>query len=180
MKDYGARPLWIRATLGRWLVRRECLAYEAAAGVVGIPEFLGRLGPYALAVAWVDAPPLSRITTTHLAAEVFDRLDAILDALHARGVALGDLHHRDVLVDPRGDVHVVDLATAWRRGRGLRGWVFRRLSLQDRLAAARLRARFTGIPEEQALAGVPEDARRWHARGRLLKRGFDKVRGRGR
>ena len=31
VKDYGPRPAWIRATLGRALVARECAAYGAAA-----------------------------------------------------------------------------------------------------------------------------------------------------
>ena len=180
VKDYGPRPAWLRATLGRALVARECAAYAAAAGAEGLPRFLGRLGSHALALEAIDGVPLSGLGNARLDGAIFDRLDAIVGGLHDRGVALADLHHRDVLVGPAG-VFVVDLATAWTLGRrpgAFRRWVFRRLAMQDRLAAARLRARFTGIAEEEALAAVPVEARRWHARGRAIKHGFDRIRGR--
>ncbi|HEX6850572.1 MAG TPA: hypothetical protein VF139_04135 [Candidatus Polarisedimenticolaceae bacterium] len=180
VKSYAARPWWVRASLGRWLIARECRAYVAAGGAAGLPRLHARPAPSSLVLEWVDAEPLSSLGATRLDPAVFDRLDAIVAALHARGVALGDLHHRDVLVGASG-VFVVDLATAWvlgpRPGRWRR-FLFRRLSMQDRLAAARLRARFTGISEEQALASVPKEALVWHARGRALKRAFDRIRGR--
>jgi hypothetical protein len=180
VKSYAGRPWWIRSTVGRWLIARECRAYLAADGAEGLPRFHGRLGPSSLAVEWVDAEPLSALGDRRLDPAIFDRLDALVAGLHARGVALGDLHHRDVLVGPAG-VYVVDLATAWAlspRPGPWRRFVFGRLSTQDRLAAARLRARFTGIPEEEALATIPARALRWHARGRALKRAFDRIRGR--
>ena len=181
VKDYGARPAWVRHTLGRWLVAREAAAYEAAGGVTGLPTFLGRLGPFALAVEWVDGTTLAARRGQTLPPEVFDRLDALVGALHARGIALGDLHHRDVLVDDAGDVKVVDLATAWIAGPtagSLRRRVFRRLADLDRLAAARMRARFTGQDEADALAHVDASAvRRWQ-RGRRAKAAWDRLRGR--
>jgi hypothetical protein len=179
VKDYTARPVWIRNTLGRWLIRRELAAYRAAAGIPEIPVLLGRLGPFAFATAWVEARPLSGLRDERLPATLFDRLDAALAALHGRGIALGDLHHRDVLVGDGGRVTVVDFATAWlappSAGR-LRRAVFRRLAAQDRLAAVRLRARFTGVAEEAALAGADPDAlRRWR-RARRWKRLWDRLR----
>jgi hypothetical protein len=180
VKDYSARPRFIRATLGRWLVGREVAAYRAAAGLAEIPPLLGRLGPYAFAMTWIDATPLSRLHDRRVDAAVFDRLERALDRLHGRGVALGDLHHRDVLVSEAGDVFVVDFATAWTAPAGcgrIRQSIFRRFAEQDRLAAARLRARFTGMEEDVALAGVPAAAvRRWR-RGRAVKRLLDRLRG---
>lgn len=180
VKSYGGRPWWVRLTFGRWLIARERRAYAAAAGAAGLPRLLGSPDPWSLAIEWIDAEPLSGLGGARLDPAILDRLDAVVAGLHARGVALGDLHHRDVLVGGAG-VFVVDLATAWVLGAHpgpWRRWVFHRLSMQDRLAAARLRARFTGVPEEEALATVPEEARRWHARGRALKRAFDRIRGR--
>ena len=180
VKDYSARPRWIRNTLGRWLVRREVAAYRAAAGIPEVPALVGRLSPYAFATAWVEARPLSALPERPLDPLLFDRLDRALAALHGRGVALGDLHHRDVLVGEQGALHVVDFATAWTAPLGsgaLRRAIFRRMREQDLLAAARLRARFTGLEEAQALASLPPGAvRRWR-RGRALKRLLDRLRG---
>ena len=181
LKDFGARPWVVRQTLGRLFVRRECRAYDAAAGVPGLAPFLGRMGPFALATAWIDAEPLSAFDRVD--DPEFDRLDAILSGLHARGVAIADLHHRDVLVSPSGEVHVVDLAAAYLLGASpgpLRRALFARFAAQDRLAAVRMRARFTGRPEGEALAGVDPGAVRLWGIGRRIKGAWDVLRGRGR
>ncbi|HEX4824970.1 MAG TPA: hypothetical protein VFV19_11730 [Candidatus Polarisedimenticolaceae bacterium] len=181
LKDFGTRPLLVRQTLGRMFVRRECRAYSAAAGAPGLVPFLGRRGPFALATAWVEAAPLSSFPEAEDA--VFDRLDTILSGLHARGVAIADLHHRDVLVSPEGEVHVVDLAAAYVLGESpgpIRRSLFARFAAQDRLAAARMRARFTGRPEHEALAGVDPGAVRLWGIGRRIKGAWDVIRGRSR
>ena len=102
-------------------------------------------------------------------------------SLHARGVAAGDLHHRDVLVGPGRSVHLVDLATALVLGRRpsyLRRAAFSRLAAQDLVALARMRARWTGRDEEEAIAAVGKEAAAWYARGRRLRRIWDRLRGR--
>jgi hypothetical protein len=179
VKDYGSRPFFARHTVGRLFVRRECRAYERAGSVPGIAPFLGRLGPFALATRWIDSPTLAELPRGTTPSEIFDRLDAIIAALHACGVAISDLHHRDVLVAADGAVHVVDFAASYVLS-GNPTWVgrrvFARLSAQDRLAAARMRARFTGRPEDEALAGVdPASVRLWNA-GRGLKALWDRLR----
>ena len=179
IKDYGRRPLTVRSVLGRWLSGREARAYRAASAVVGIPEVLGRLGPYALVLERVEGRPLAELAPGSLGSATFDRLDRILEDLHVHGVALGDLHHRDVLVTRDGDVHVVDLTTAWLCGRSpWSAWVFRRFRDQDRVAAARLRARFLGQDEVAAVAAIGTAAAAWHRRGRRWKARLDRLRGR--
>ena len=172
VKDYRARGLLARNVIGRFLVRRECRAYEAAEGAEGLAPFLGRLSPYALATGWIDARPLSDHDGERLPAEIFDRLDAILAGLHARRVALADLHHRDVLLSDDGGVHVVDLAAAVAGGP-----FFDRAAAQDRLAAARMRARFTGRSEDEALAGLDPGSGALWRRGRAAKRFWNRLRG---
>jgi hypothetical protein len=178
-KDYGARPWWIRNTLGRWLTRRESAAYLAAEGIEGLPRYHGRLGPFRLATQWIDAQPLSAFEEGSLPPDRFDALDAVVRRLHDRGIALGDLHHRDVLVDRDGGVWVVDLATAWIQGEGsgiLRRAVFERMRDQDRVALARLRARFTGADEADAIRAVGARAAARYATGRRLKSWWDRLR----
>ena len=110
---------------------------------------------------------------------VFDRVQRIVEELHERGIALGDLHHRDVLLGKDGSVFLVDLATAWvlgdRPGR-LRHAIFERLRDADRVAVARMRARWTGgdVARAPDLAGPRAAA--WHRNGRWLKRLWNRLR----
>jgi len=180
LKDYSTRPWVVRNTLGRYLVRRECVAYRAAGEMDGLPRFLGRVDPFALATAWIDARPLAHCSRQEIPADTFDRLASIVDSIHRRGVALADLHHRDVLVGAHGSVHIVDLATAWtlgaRPGR-LRRAIFERLCDQDRIAVARMRARFRGEDEQDAIDAVGERAAARYRRARRLKAAFGRMRG---
>jgi hypothetical protein len=180
VKTYAPRGILIRATLGRWLISREAAAYEAAAGAEGLPAYLGRPQAYSLATEWVNAEPLRARSGERLDDRVFDRLAAVLDELHGRGVAVADLHHRDVLVAIDGGVWVIDLATAWVLGPRpgpLRRHVFARLCESDRVNLARMWARFTDGDEAAATASVSPAAAAWHRRGRRLKNAFDRLRG---
>ena len=181
LKDYGRRPFVVRQTLGRWLVARECRAYRHAGDVAGLPRFLGRIGPWALATEWVEARPLAERAERNLSPQIFDALDRIVSELHRRGVALADLHHRDVLVGVDEAVHVVDLALAFVRGDRagvLRRRLFDRLAEQDLVAAARLRARFCGGDPDAALRRLGPRAAARYRNARRLKRWFDRLRGR--
>jgi hypothetical protein len=180
LKDYGVRPAWIRWTLGGFLVRRETAAYRDAGAVEGLPRCLGRVGRWALALEWIDGRPLAEWPRDELPPGTFERLDRIIRSLHERGVALADLHHRDVLIGVDGGVHVVDLAAAWSRGRGglLRRWIFDRLCEQDRVALERLRARAAGEDPDAAVLSMGGRAAAWHRLGRRLKHAWDRLRGR--
>jgi len=180
VKTYAPRSAVVRNSLGRWLIRREAAAYEAAETIEALPPFLGRLGPYALATRWVDAEPLRDRTGARLDDALFDRLGAVLDQLHGRGVALADLHHRDVLLGADDALYIVDLATAWVLGRRpgpIRRRLFERFCESDRVNLARMRARFTGGDVEAAVASVSPAAAAWHRRGRRLKGFLDRLRG---
>jgi hypothetical protein len=180
VKDYGMRPWIVRNTLGRWLVRRECRAYAAAAGAPGLARFRGRQGPFAFAVEWIDAPPLAASIPGRVEPARFDRLLEIVEELHRRGVALADLNYRDVLLSGDGSVHVIDLAAAWvlgeRPGR-FRRRLFEYFRRADRFSVARLRARFVGEPAAAAVADADPTVLAWHRRARRIKWVWDKLRG---
>lgn len=182
VKDYRARGWFVRWWLGPWLIGRESRAYAAAGDAPGLPRFVGRLAPGVLAVEWFEAAPLSSLDRRSVPRVTLERLEGVVRDLHARGVALGDLHHRDVLVGRNGEVRVVDLATAWVLGDrpgALRRVLFEHLRQLDLVALARMIARYTGADERttvEAMAGG--SAARWHRRGRAAKRVLDRLRGR--
>jgi hypothetical protein len=181
LKDYSHRSWLMRNTLGRWLLRRESAAYRAAEGVEGLPRCHGRAGPFALALDWIEARPLAEHEREDVPPAVFSRLETIVESLHRRGVALADLHHRDVLVGDGGDVWVVDLATACVLGdrpSALRRSTFRRLCDRDRIGVARLRARFEGRDPDAAMEAIGGAAARRYRRGRRLKQVWNRLRGR--
>jgi len=180
LKDYGPRGRVIRNTLGRWLVARECRAYTATAGLDGLPRWLGRPRRFALAVEWIDARPLAEFEAGTVEDERFERLSTILDGLHERGVALADLHYRDVLLHADGSVWVIDLAASWVLGKRpgpLRRKLFEHFRKADRFALDRLRARFTGSDPSAAVAAADPAVLAWHRRARRLKWTWDKLRG---
>ncbi len=148
IKDYAARPAWIRRTLGRCLVARECAAYRRLQGIPGVPPFAGRVDSCAFAVEFVEGADLSRLRRGELQAPFFERLLELLAAVHRAGVAQGDLHHRDVIAGPSGDPYLVDFSTALfleRRSGWLRRRLFETACASDRRAALKLKARH--VPE---------------------------------
>ncbi len=182
VKTYAPRNALARNTLGRWLIRREAAAFRAVAGIDAVPEFVGRIGPFAIATRWVDAMPLKEHADGLLEDDIFDRLAAIVDEFHKRGVALADLHHRDVLLADDGTLYVLDLATAWVAGDRpgpFRRYLYERFCESDRVNLARMRARFTGGDVDAAVAGVSPQAAAWHRRGRRVKSILNRVRGKG-
>lgn len=173
IKDYGVLPPWLRMSWGRALARREARALERAAAVEGVPRLIEMRGRYRLVLERVDGTPLADWTEPPPASAAA-RLAAIVEALHRAGVAHGDLHHRDVLIDADGTVHVVDLATALLDGQP--GW--ERWARRDRAAVARLSARIRGESGEGWLAALPAaDAAAWRRR-RVWRRRWDRLRGR--
>jgi len=180
LKSYSDCPWPIRNTLGRLLIRREARAYTAVAGLTGLPRFLGRVGPFALAVEWIDARPLSEFADGDVEPERFDKLERILAELHGRGVALVDLHYRDLLIAADSSVHIVDLAMAYvlgkRPGR-VRRRLFDHFRAADRFALARLRARFTGEDPAAAIEAADPRVLTWHRRARRIKWRWDRLRG---
>jgi len=181
LKDYRARPWWVRASIGRVMTRRETAAYRAAGGIPGVARFLGRLGPVTLATEWVASRSLGEYRDQYVDPVCFERLHEVLERLHDAGIALGDLHLSDVLIDAERNVTLVDFATAFTLGDDpgpLRSRLFKRLALQDEISFVRLRAHLTGGGAESAVSELGEDAVAVNRRNRRIKMWFDRLRGR--
>jgi Ser/Thr protein kinase RdoA (MazF antagonist) len=64
----------------------------------------------------------------------FKELVSLIHGIHDRGVAHGDLHQRNILVDQDRDCpFVIDFSTAYVKGRMplFDGWIFRNMILLD-------------------------------------------------
>ena len=153
IKDVASRPFWVRALLGPWQLRREIRAYRRLAGLPGIPRFVGVVDRQAIVLEFVDGRPLQATARASIEASFFDRLADLVRAVHARGVAHGDLHHGDVLVGPGGRPFLVDFSTSWIAGSG--SWwparrVFGQMCRADLRSIAKLRRRYAagGAPPE--------------------------------
>ncbi|MBN1866811.1 hypothetical protein JW916_05920 [Candidatus Sumerlaeota bacterium] len=170
LKDFSARPMWVRVLLIRRVMRREMRALRGLGGLDGIPRLAGAVGPDAFAMERLDADRLPHMRDNFLTPVFFDRLEALVDRMHSLGWAHGDLRRKNILVD--GDLRpfLVDFATAFHAGPGagpLRRWLFRRWAHVDRVSVARIKASYLPAdltPRDRALIdGQPAYVRvgRW-------------------
>ncbi len=135
VKDFAPRSGLVRATLGRWITRREVRAWAALEGHPAVPRFIGAIDAFAFAVEHRPGRPLSRSLARELAPDFFARFAAAIDEMHARGVIHLDLRHQgNVLLGDDGDPVLIDFGSALvlprgslrsRCARALLGWIDR-------------------------------------------------------
>jgi predicted Ser/Thr protein kinase len=131
------RGLW------RSLLERERAVYERLAGIAGIPRSFGLVGG-GLALEYVAGPSLRehepRIGDREA---LFAKLLATLKAMHAAGVAHGDLKRKDnIIVGPGERPYLVDFGIAVRRSAAnalWNRWVFEPLVQMDLNAWVKLK-----------------------------------------
>ena len=146
VKDYQPRPAWVRATLGRWVARREARAYRALDGHPSVPGFRGWIDAVAFAVEFRPGRRMSRKLAGQVPADFPDRLETALEEMHRRGVVHLDLRHRsNVLVDAEGAPVLIDFGSAFtfRPGSWLARVLLPPLAWIDRRAARKWRERLT-------------------------------------
>jgi len=140
VKDFRPRPCLVRRWWGRWILRREWERLERLQGLAGIPRLLGWVDEDAFAMEWIEADRLPLRKDGSLEPAYFDRLAALVEAMHARGVSHGDLRRKNVLVDAGQRPYLIDFATAALAGSGRhKGRLFERLCEVDRLTVLKLR-----------------------------------------
>lgn len=168
LKDFASRPWPVRQIWGPWQLDREARAYGILAGLRGTPAFLGRVDRQAIVLEYVAGRTLASLRTGDLPGPFFDRLDRLLEEIHARGVAHGDLHRHDVLAGPDGQPCIVDFSTSVLGGGGAGAWsrfLFDQMRLADRRSAAKMRRRMlpgsgAEVPDRRGLYRVGGWARR--------------------
>lgn len=160
--------------IARRLLARERRALRALAGVDGVPVERGAADPRVLLRTWVEGVPLSRAAS--IPADFFDRLDELVQAVHARGVCHNDLHKEsNVLVGVDGQPWLIDFQLASLHPRGGRTFESRRRD--DLRHVEKHRRRYTrdgrgpgGVESRGAGSGIPRSglARAWRRCGKPL------------
>jgi len=165
----------LRHRLGLGALRREAAVYERLRGVPGVPRSYGLVGGH-LVLEHIEGPSLrqheSRLGDRE---RFFARLLETLDAMHAAGVAHGDLKRKDnVLVGPGERPYVIDFGIAWCVGTDSPRWrrrVFDVLRQMDYNSWLKLKY---GRRFEDAENVAPADAARY--RPLLLERAARAIR----
>lgn len=145
VKDFRRSDALFRLIVGPILIRREYGALRKLLGVSGVPQLVGRIDRYALAIEHVPGVSLDRVLPTSLDNAFFTELLRVIDDMHGRGVAHCDLRSRgNVMLGDDGRPYVVDFAACVFRGRGwnpLIRWLFGQFVLADRNAVLRIKRR---------------------------------------
>jgi serine/threonine protein kinase len=113
-QPHGRGPL---AWLWRSLLRREHWVYERLVGVPGVPQSFGLVAGQYLALQHIDGPSLREYESEMSdRAAFFGRLRLTIEAMHAAGVAHGDLKRKDNIIVAAGEQpYLIDFGIAVRR-----------------------------------------------------------------
>ena len=118
LKEFYSRAWFIRATLGRFFIRREARALVDLAGIAGIPPGGRRLGPAALAEAFLDGETLvhvHRVRQARLPKTFFLDLERLVDEMHRAGYAHLDLRNLgNVICGRDGRPYILDFQSCMR------------------------------------------------------------------
>ncbi len=149
VKDYASKIPPIR-WIGAMQLSREERAYRRLGGVSGIPRFYRRLDRNAIIMQYVGGTRLPKYHHRRGGVpRVAERLSALLDQVHERGVIHGDLRSRDnFLVTDDGEIWPIDFSSAevFEEGSWARRVVFPRLRRAERRAL--LKWKVLLVPDE--------------------------------
>jgi hypothetical protein len=118
VKDYRPRGFLYRFFVGIPSTWNEARMYRKLAGLDGIPRCYGKLDRYAVVIEFIEGRNASKVKPGELPDDFFHRLNRIVDAVHRRNIVLCDLRNKkNIMVSPAGDPVLIDLCTAFERGR---------------------------------------------------------------
>jgi hypothetical protein len=98
---------------GQFVQEHEEAIYACLAGIPGVPRWLGKIGKTGYAIEYMDGLPLDHVPVPPPG--WFERMRALLDAVHNRGVAYCDANKRsNMLVGAGGEAILVDYQISLR------------------------------------------------------------------
>lgn len=113
VKDYGREGVPFKLLLGKYLAGREAAALRRATGISGVPRLLGRPRPWMLATEYLPATSVTTLSAPRIDEQFIRELTHIIEELHRRGIAHGDLENLDnIMVTTDGNPAIIDFAAA--------------------------------------------------------------------
>jgi tRNA A-37 threonylcarbamoyl transferase component Bud32 len=146
LKDYSQRG-WSGRLLGWLITRRERHAYRLLQNVQGVPALYGRFGAFGLMTEYVEGALANAFEPGELPQVFFERLSALVERLHAAGVAHGDLKRKkNIIVTADFEPYLIDFAASFTRGERwnfARNWLFEQMCRIDGNGVAKLKRRLS-------------------------------------
>lgn len=154
IKELTDRPLWYRALVGRYLLRREWRALCALRDLEGVPAPIARPNSDTIVMELRPGKPLDKVRWWKAPENIVPKIESLLRTVHARGITHGDLHSYNVLVDENGVVTLIDWATAGvfkKKRSGVKSLTFAEWQALDERALAKIKIVYapTEITAEQ-------------------------------
>ncbi len=142
VKELRDRPLWFRILAGRYLLRREWRALCALKEVDGVPNPVARPDSDTIVMEFHDGRPIEKLSKWEIPEDTVEKIEKLVEEMHARGITHGDLHGYNILVNEIGEIALIDWATAstfpMRRG-GLKSFTFEEWQALDDRALAKVK-----------------------------------------
>lgn len=143
LKDHSACDPWFARVVGPLLAGREARALQRLQDVAGVPRLLGRPDSRSLLIEFLPASALEDSAEDTDWPAFFDRMDALLAAMHSRGIAHCDLRSPyNTMIGREGEPCIVDFVASVSRGRPwnvVANRVFERFAQADREAMIKLK-----------------------------------------
>lgn len=109
VKDFSDRPWWVRFFVAPLLLRRELAFIRRLKGVEGVAQEAFLVDANALAIAYQEGEPLKEMEKTGYELEYLRKMEALMLAIHARGVAHMDARGTgNWIVGPGGEARLID------------------------------------------------------------------------
>ncbi|MBM6702905.1 hypothetical protein H6A60_00045 [Sutterella massiliensis] len=124
VKDFSSRPWFVRWFIAPVLLSRELAFLNRLEGVDGIADSAFRIDRYAIAVQFMPGESIGKRVKERVTPDFLEKLEALVDAMHARGVVHLDLRGLgNVMIRPDDTPGIIDFQSSLftdRMPRGLR------------------------------------------------------------
>lgn len=146
LKDHNATDRLFALLIGPLLTWRECKALKKLAAVDGVPNLLAQPDTRSFVMAFHPSEQVTKSKQTNRDwPAFFIKLEALVNIMHAHGVAHNDLRNpTNILITEDSEPVLVDLVACFCKGSSwnwLNHWVFEKFCRVDYSAITKLKTR---------------------------------------